>query len=117
MSNVHACNHMSTTTIVVLTITVVIVTLMIMIVTLSLLSPSPIGHNYTQLKYTHTHKNYIVESIIILLIVLGLDSRNTNNCNRYSTFSDNRYRDQVSICTYAHVHSVQAICFFFLKTS
>ena len=40
-------------------------------------------------------------------VVLGLDNRNINNRYRYSTFSDNRYRDQISICTYAHAHSVQ----------
>ena len=48
-------------------------------------------------------------------LVLGLDNRNINNRYRYSTFSDNRYRNQISICTYAHVHSVHGI--FFLKTS
>ena len=45
--------------------------------------------------------------IIIIVLVLGLDNQNINNHYRYSTFSDNR--DQISICTYAHVHSVQGI--------
>ena len=44
--------------------------------------------------------------------MLGLDNRNIDNHYRYSTFSDNRYCDQISICTYAHVHSVQGIYFF-----
>ena len=44
-----------------------------------------------------------------IILVLGLDNRNIDNCYRYSTFSDNRYTDQISICTYVHVHSVQGI--------
>ena len=40
---------------------------------------------------------------------------NIDNCYQYSTFSDNGYRDQISICTYVHVHSVEGICLFFLK--
>ena len=44
-------------------------------------------------------------------VVQGLDNQYINNHYRYSTFGDNRYRDQISICTYVHVHSVQGICF------
>ena len=43
--------------------------------------------------------------------MLGLDNRNIGNRYQYSTFSDNRYRDQILICTYAHAHSVQGMCF------
>ena len=42
---------------------------------------------------------------------MGLDNRNIV-IDIYSTFSDNRYRDLISICTYAHAHSVQYICVF-----
>ena len=40
-------------------------------------------------------------------LVLGHDDQNIDNHYRYSTFSDNRYHEQISICTYAH--SVQGI--------
>ena len=52
-----------------------------------------------------------ISGYYVLELVLGLDNRNVDNCYRYSTFSDNRYCDQISICTYAHAHSVQGICF------
>ena len=47
-----------------------------------------------------------------LKLVPGLDNQNIDNRYRYSTFTNNRYRDQILICTYAYVHSVQRICFF-----
>ena len=53
---------------------------------------------------------------VVLVLVLGLDNQNIDNRYRYSIFSHNRYHDQISICTYVHVHSVQGICFF-IKTS
>ena len=45
-----------------------------------------------------------LHSIIIYNAVLGLDNRNIDNRYRYSTFSNNRYRDQMLICTYVHAH-------------
>ena len=53
---------------------------------------------------------YVRMYVCMYVVMLGLDNRNIDNRYRYSTFSDNQYRDQISICTYAHAHSVQGIC-------
>ena len=55
-------------------------------------------------------------TVFIYCTILSLDyctlcERKTSidNRYRYSTFCNNRYHDQISICTYVHVYSVQGI--------
>ena len=61
---------------------------------------------------TCTVAMFIVSNLHVCTLLLGLDNRNIDNRYQYSTFSDIRYHDQISICTYAYEHSVKGICFF-----